>query len=92
MQAGVNIGPGKYEQTYLAAGDAAYAPVQSAHYLRAVGNVGAWVVLQFDASPLKTIELPAFLSQVPKQVHLSLQQNLITLHASRILWTYFIDH
>lgn len=74
-QAGVNIGPGKYKQSYLGAGDAGYAPVTSTHYLRAVGDVGAWVVLQFDGSPLATIQLPDFLSQVPKQVRFHITTN-----------------
>ncbi|BDA49975.1 Oxalate decarboxylase OxdD [Coccomyxa sp. Obi] len=68
IEAGVNTGPGQFERSWLGAGDAGYAPMQSTHYLRAIGDAGAWVVLQFDGSPLQTIHLPDFLSQVPKQI------------------------
>lgn len=80
LQAGVNIAPGQYEQSIMRAGDAGYAPVESTHYLRALGDAGAWVVLMFDDSPLGTIELPAFLSQVPNQV--GSHHTTSSLHAS----------
>jgi hypothetical protein len=65
------MGPGLYEKAILNAEDVAYTPIASTHYLKALGNEGAWAILMFDGSPLTTIELPAFLSQVPQQVRLS---------------------
>jgi hypothetical protein len=67
-QTGVVTEPGVFHKGELNTGDAGYAPVSSAHYLKAVNDEGAWVILMFDSGPFTNIDIPALLSQVPLQV------------------------
>jgi oxalate decarboxylase len=68
LEAGVILEPGSFQKSYLQPGDAGYAPMSSAHYLKAVGDQPAYAVLMFDNSPFTNIDMPVLLSQVPKQV------------------------
>ena len=60
--------PGVFQKSVMRQGDAGYAPMSSAHYLKALGGKEAWVVLMFDNGPFTNIDLPVLLSQVPKEV------------------------
>lgn len=83
-QAGVITGPGKFQKSYLSAGDAGYAPKGSAHYIKALGNEPSYAILMFDQGQFTNIDFPVFLSQVPNQVCTASDSHLSSPHkASR---------